>query len=118
MNRSLSSNRYSPNNNNQNNRLPLSLNTDNINNNMYSNTLRQQQQQRYETEAWDKTKGPYGVRFDEMEAHAKLGQKQYKDDLEYLMNLKKGRHGDMTQKEWEAYNRKLHYMNDVKKIFF
>ena len=84
---------------------------------MYSNTLRQQQQQRYETEAWDKTKGPYGVRFDEMEAHAKLGQKQYKDDLEYLMNLKKSRHGDMTQKEWEAYNRKLHYMNDVK-IYF
>ena len=119
MNRSLSSNRYSPNNNNQNNRLPLSLNTDNINNNnnMYSNTLRQQQQQRYETEAWDKTKGPYGVRFDEMEAHAKLGQKQYKDDLEYLMNLKKGRHGDMTQKEWEAYNRKLHYMNDVRILY-
>jgi hypothetical protein len=82
---------------------------------MYSNTLRQQQ--RYETEAWDKTKGPYGVRFDEMEAHAKLGQKQYKDDLEYLINLKNGRHGDMTQKEWEAYNRKLHYMNDVNYIF-
>ena len=123
MNRSLSSNKYSPNNNNPNNRLPLSLNTNNINNNnfnninnnMYSNTLRQQQ--RYETEAWDKTKGPYGVRFDEMEAHAKLGQKQYKDDLEYLINLKNGRHGDMTQKEWEAYNRKLHYMNDVNYIF-
>ena len=122
MNRSLSSNKYSPNNNNPNNRLPLSLNTNNINNNnfnninnnMYSNTLRQQ---RYETEAWDKTKGPYGVRFDEMEAHAKLGQKQYKDDLEYLINLKNGRHGDMTQKEWEAYNRKLHYMNDVNYIF-
>ena len=43
--------------------------------------------------------------------------KQYKDDLEYLMSLKNGRHGDMTQKEWEAYNRKLHYMNDVKNIF-
>ena len=123
MNRSLSSNKYTPNNNNPNNRLPLSLNTtninnnnfNNINNNMYSNTLRQQQ--RYETEAWDKTKGPYGVRFDEMEAHAKLGQKQYKDDLEYLINLKNGRQGDMTQKEWEAYNRKLHYMNDVNSIF-
>ena len=115
MNRSLSSNRYSPNNNNQ----PLSLNTNNINNNYNNNmnTLKQQQQQRYETEAWDKTKGPYGVRFDEMEAHAKLGQKQYKDDLEYLMNLKKGRHGDMTQKEWEAYNRKLHYMNDVRILY-
>ena len=122
MNRSLSTNKYSPNNNNPNNRLPLSLNTtninnnnfNNINNNMYSNTLRQQ---RCETEAWDKTKGPYGVRFDEMEAHAKLGQKQYKDDLEYLKNLKNSRHGDMTQKEWEAYNRKLHYMNDVNHIF-
>ena len=116
MNRSLSSNRYSPNNNNQ----PLSLNTNNINNNYNNNmnTLRQQQQQRYETEAWDKTKGPYGVSFDEMEAHAKLGQKQYKDDLEYLMNLKKSRHGDMTQKDWEAYNRKLHYMNDVKIYYF
>jgi hypothetical protein len=79
-------------------------------NNNYSNTLGQQ---RVETEPWDKTKGPYGVRFDEMEAHMKLGQKQYKDDLEYLMSLKNGtRHGDMTQKEWEAYNRKLHYMND------
>ena len=123
MNRSISSNRYSQNNNIQNNRLPLSINTNNINNNYnnnlnnnnYSNTLRQQ---RYETEAWDKTKGPYGVRFDEMEAHAKLGQKQYKDDLIYLMNLKNGRHGDMTQKEWEEYNRKLHYMNDVCKYFF
>ena len=122
MNRSISSNRYSPNNNLQNDRLPLPLNTNNINNNYnnnmnnnnYSNTLRQQ---RYETEAWDKTKGPYGVRFDEMEAHAKLGQKQYKDDLEYLINLKNGRHGDMTQKEWEEYNRKLHYMNDVNKFF-
>ena len=118
MNRSISSSRYSPNNNMQNTRPPMSINTNNlnnnynnnINNNNYSNTLRQQ---RYETETYDKTKGPYGVRFDEMEAHAKLGQKQYKDDLEYLMSLKNGRHGDMTQKEWEEYNRKLHYMNDV-----
>ena len=115
MNRSLSNNRYSPNNNNPNNIMPLSINN-NFNNNYNSNTLRQQ---RCETETWDKTKGPYGVRFDEMEAHAKLGQKQYKDDLEYLINLKNSRHGDMTQKEWEAYNRKLHYMNDViKNIFY
>jgi len=119
MNRSMSNDRYPPN-NIQNNREQLSINTNNINNNNYnnnnySNTLRQQ---RYETEAWDKTRGPYGVRFDEMEAHAKLGQKQYKDDLEYLMSLKNGRHGDMTQKEWEAYNRKLHYMNDVKNILY
>ena len=33
------------------------------------------------------------------------------------MSLKNGRHGDMSQKEWEAYNRKLHYMNDVKYFF-
>ena len=39
------------------------------------------------------------------------------DDLEYLMSLKDGRHGDMTQKEWEEYNRKLHYMNDVSYIY-
>jgi hypothetical protein len=39
-------------------------------------------------------------------------QLQYKDDLNYLVSLKEGRHGDMTQKEWEEYNRKLHYMND------
>ena len=117
MNRSLSNNKYSPNNNIQNNRLPMSINTNNINNNYNINNSNTIRQQRYETEGWDKTRGPYGVRFDEMEAHAKLGQKQYKDDLEYLMSLKNGRHGDMTQKEWEAYNRKLHYMNDVKNIF-
>ena len=79
MNHSLSKSRYSPNNNNQNNNLtPLSINQNNLNNNYnnnmnnnnYSNTLRQQG---YETEGWDKTKGPYGVRIDEMEAHAKLG---------------------------------------------
>ena len=71
-NHSLSKSRYSPNNNNQNNNnlAPLSMNPNNLNNNYnnnnYSNTLRQQ---RCETEGWDKTKGPYGVRFDEMEAH-------------------------------------------------
>ena len=118
-NRSISNGRFSPNNNNQNYGQPLSIDTNNFNNNTnnnnnYLNTLKQQ---RFQTEGWDKTKGPYGVRFDEMEAHAKLGQKQYKDDLEYLINLKNSRHGDMTQKEWEAYNRKLHYMNDVRIIF-
>ena len=93
---------------NSSRRSPLQINPD--------STLRHSnipKQQRNETEPWDKTKGPYGVRFDEMEAHMKLGQKRYKDDLEYLMSLKDGRHGDMTQKEWEEYNRKLHYMNDV-----
>ena len=53
------------------------------------------------TQFWDKTKGPYGVRFEEMELHKRNEQQQYKDDLEYLMSLKNGgRHGDMTQNEW------------------
>ena len=73
-----------------------------INNNM----------QRSPTQFLDKTRGPYGVRFEDMDLHKKGEQRQYKDDLEYLMSLKNSRHGDMTQKEWEAYNRKLHYMND------
>ena len=94
---------------NRSRRSPLQLNPNDIRN---SNNNLRPQQQRNEIESWDKTKGPYGVRFDEMEAHMKLGQKRYKDDLEYLMSLKDGRHGDMTQKEWEEYNRKLHYMND------
>ena len=94
---------------NRSRRSPLQINPNNLRN---SNNV---SQKRNETELWDKTKGPYGVRFDEMEAHMKLGQKRYKDDLEYLMSLKDGRHGDMTQKEWEEYNRKLHYMNDVSK---
>ena len=72
-----------------------------------SNTMQRSQSQLY-----DRTRGPYGVRFDEMEKHRRGGQRQYKNDLEYLISLKDEHHGDMTQKEWEAYNRKLHYMND------
>ena len=75
--------------------------------NPMSNTMQRSQSQLY-----DRTRGPYGVRFEEMDSHRRGGQRQYKDDLEYLMSLKNQRHGDMTQKEWEAYNRKLHYMND------
>jgi len=78
-----------------------------LNYNPITNNMR-----RSPTQIYDKTRGPYGVRFEEMELHKKGEQRQYKDDLEYLMSLKNGRHGDMTQKEWEAYNRKLHYMND------
>ena len=95
---------------NRSRRSPLQVNPNNLRN---SNI-----QKINEKETWDKTKGPYGVRFDEMEAHMKLGQKRYKDDLEYLMSLKYGRHGDMTQKEWEEYNRKLHYMNDVSNYLY
>ena len=108
MNRSMSNNAYINNTPNRSRRSPLQIQSNDLNN--YN---RSRQQRRNETEPWDKTKGPYGVRFDEMEAHMKMGQKRYKDDLEYLMSLKDGRHGDMTQKEWEEYNRKLHYMNDV-----
>ena len=67
--------------------------------------------QRSQSQLYDRTKGPYGVRFDEMEKHRRGEQRQYKNDLEYLISLKDERHGDMTQKEWEEYNRKLHYMN-------
>jgi hypothetical protein len=107
MNRSMSNNAYINNTPNRSRRSPLQIQSNDLN-----NFNRSRQQRRNETEPWDKTKGPYGVRFDEMEAHMKMGQKRYKDDLEYLMSLKDGRHGDMTQKEWEEYNRKLHYMND------
>ena len=58
--------------------------------------------QRSQSQLWDRTRGPYGVRFEEMDIHRKGEQRQYKDDLEYLMSLKNGRHGDMTQEEWEA----------------
>ena len=108
MNRSMSNNAYINNTPNRSRRSPLQIQSNDLN-----NFNRSRQQRRNETEPWDKTKGPYGVRFDEMEAHMKMGQKRYKDDLEYLMSLKDGRHGNMTQKEWEEYNRKLHYMNDV-----
>ena len=102
MNRSMSNNAYINNTPNRSRRSPLQIQSNDLN-----NFNRSRQQRRNETEPWDKTK------FDEMEAHMKMGQKRYKDDLEYLMSLKDGRHGDMTQKEWEEYNRKLHYMNDV-----
>jgi len=107
MNRSMQNNLYMNNTPNRSRRSPLQINPNDLRN------INRSRQQKNETEPWDKTKGPYGVRFDEMEEHMKLGQKRYKDDLEYLMSLKDGRHGDMTQKEWEEYNRKLHYMNDV-----
>ena len=91
------------NNNNKNSNFPiLTYNYNPMNNRM----------QRSQSQLWDRTRGPYGVRFDEMEKHRRGGQRQYKNDLEYLISLKNVHHGDMTQKEWEEYNRKLHYMND------
>ena len=91
------------NNNNKNSNFPiLTYNYNPMNNRM----------QRSQSQLWDRTRGPYGVRFDEMEKHRRGEQRQYKNDLEYLISLKNVHHGDMTQKEWEEYNRKLHYMND------
>ena len=113
---SLNKNQFTPNipsyatiDNNYNNNLRrnISQSKTSSNYNPVNNSI-----QRSPTQFWDKTRGPYGVRFEEMELHKKGEQRQYKDDLEYLMSLKEGRHGDMTQKEWESYNRKLHYMND------
>ena len=51
--------------------------------NPMSNTMQRSQSQLY-----DRTRGPYGVRFEEMDSHRRGGQRQYKDDLEYLINLK------------------------------
>ena len=51
-----------------------------MNNNNYSNALRQQ---RCETEGWNKTKGPNAVHFDEMEAH----QNQGKNNIKIIWNI-------------------------------
>ena len=91
------------NNNNKNSNFPILT---------YSYNPMNNRMQRSQSQLWDRTRGPYGVRFDEMEKHRRGGQRQYKNDLEYLISLKNEHHGDMTQKEWEEYNRKLHYMND------
>lgn len=57
--------------------------------------------------------GPYGVRFEDLDLVRRGEKRQYMKDLDYLLSLRDGRHGDMNQAEWEAYNRKLRYMNDV-----
>ena len=56
--------------------------------------------------------GPYGVKFEEVDSVRRAENKQNLRDLEYLINLKQHRHGDMSEKEWESYNRKIRYMND------
>lgn len=56
--------------------------------------------------------GPYGIQFGEESQIRKREQLKYKEDLDYLCNLRK-KYGEMSQKEWEEYNRKLNYMNDV-----
>lgn len=55
---------------------------------------------------------PYGIQFGEENQVREKERKQYKQDLDYLVGLRKP-YGDMTQKEWEEYQRKINYMNDV-----
>ena len=56
---------------------------------------------------------PYGINFEEEEYVKQQEKNNYKNDLDYLINLKKS-YGDMSQNEWERFNRKINYMNDVK----
>ena len=59
---------------------------------------------------------PYGINFEDEEYVKQQEKNNYKNDLDYLINLKKS-YGDMSQKEWERFNRKINYMNDVKLLF-
>ena len=59
---------------------------------------------------------PYGINFEEEEYVKQQEKNNYKNDLDYLINLKKS-YGDMSQNEWERFNRKINYMNDVKLLF-
>ena len=61
--------------------------------------------------------GPYGMKFGEEEIFRQREINQYRKDLDYLTSLRRP-YGDMTQKEWEEYQRKINYMNDVKNIIF
>ena len=62
-----------------------------------------------------KCKGPFNMDFGDEKIYRERLYKKNKQDLEYLMNLRRP-YGDMTQKEWEAHNRKINYMNDVSYI--
>ena len=78
------------------------------------------QQQRYGNRSTSFTPpnyviNPYGMKFGEEGRVRQNEQQQYKRDLDYLVSLRKP-HGDMTQSEWEAHNRKINYMNDVMTI--
>ena len=59
---------------------------------------------------------PYGINFEDEEYVKQQEKNNYKNDLDYLINLKKS-YGDMSQNEWERFNRKINYMNDVKLLF-
>jgi hypothetical protein len=56
--------------------------------------------------------GPYGMKFGEEELFRQREINQYRKDLDFLTSLRRP-YGDMTQKEWEEYQRKINYMNDV-----
>ena len=55
--------------------------------------------------------GPYGMKFGEEELFRQREINQYRKDLDFLTSLRRP-YGDMTQKEWEEYQRKINYMND------
>lgn len=57
-------------------------------------------------------KAPYGINFGEEKQVMEKERKQYREDLDYLIGLRRP-YGEMTQKEWEEYHRKIDYMNDV-----
>ena len=61
--------------------------------------------------------GPYGMKFGEEELLRQREINQYRKDLDFLTSLRRP-YGDMTQKEWEEYQRKINYMNDVFFKFF
>ena len=61
--------------------------------------------------------GPYGMKFGEEELFRQREINQYRKDLDFLTSLRRP-YGDMTQKEWEEYQRKINYMNDVLFKFF
>ena len=56
--------------------------------------------------------GPYGMKFGEEELFRQREINQYRKDLDFLTSVRRP-YGDMTQKEWEEYQRKINYMNDV-----
>ena len=59
---------------------------------------------------------PYGMHFGEEGQVRQKEQAQYKQDLDYLCSLRRP-YGEMSQQEWEEYNRKINYMNDVTYIY-
>lgn len=62
------------------------------------------------------TLAPYGMLFGQEKEVKQREAAQYREDLNYLCNLR-NKYGNLSPKEWEEYNRKLNYMNDVSIIF-